>query len=280
MRFTAATAVSLLAGSAIAAPADMNMNSSKAADMSTDASSITNIRLADMFSERQMAVLKVLSKHQQELGMSQEEMQMMDAFMAALHGDAAGNVKRDDPAPVDAADTAPVDAADTAPVDAADTAPVDAADTAPVDAADPTVTPTSANSTALDILDGVIAALTAAGSNAATPVAGADTTGVNSTAAGALGSSTGLLSILKGIPVLGALLGTMTSTAGGATSGLGSATSGLSNLTGGCAGGLEGLTGGLGGLKGGLGGLTGGLGLLGGLKKGGLLGGILIPGIL
>ncbi|PTB40246.1 hypothetical protein M441DRAFT_59046 [Trichoderma asperellum CBS 433.97] len=272
MRFTAATAVSLLAGSAIAAPADMNMNSSKAADMSTDASSITNIRLADMFSERQMAVLKVLSKHQQELGMSQEEMQMMDAFMAALHGDAAGNVKRDDPAPVDAVDTAPVDAADTAPVDAADTAPVDAAD--------PTVTPTSANSTALDILDGVIAALTAAGSNAATPVAGADTTGVNSTAAGALGSSTGLLSILKGIPVLGALLGTATSTAGGATSGLGSATSGLSNLTGGCAGGLGALTGGLGGLKGGLGGLTGGLGLLGGLNKGGLLGGILIPGIL
>lgn len=95
MRFTAATVVSLLAGSAIAAPTDINAN--KASDMSADASSITNMRLADMFSERQMAVLKVLSEHQQELGMGQEEKEMMDAFMAALHDEAAVNVKRQVP---------------------------------------------------------------------------------------------------------------------------------------------------------------------------------------
>ncbi|KAM0480228.1 hypothetical protein ACHAPX_004054 [Trichoderma viride] len=242
MRFTAVSVVSLLAGTAIAAPTDVNAN--KASDMSADAS-IANMRLANLFSERQMAVLRVLSEHQQELGMSQEEKDMMDAFMAALHDEAAVTVKRQALVPV------------------------------------PTLT--ALNGTALGSLGSVI--------GAPTGIVGAVGGAASGAANTAAGLGTDLLSILKNIPGLGALLANATGAAGGATSGLGSATSGLSGLTGGLGGlngslgGLTGRLGGqngsLGGLTGGLGGLTGGLGgLCGGARRGGLLGGILIPGIL
>ncbi|KAM0512118.1 hypothetical protein ACHAPE_009166 [Trichoderma viride] len=236
MRFTAVSVVSLLAGSAIAAPTDMNAN--KASDMSADAS-IANMRLANLFSERQMAVLRVLSEHQQELGMSQQEKDMMDALMAALH-DETVTVKRQALVPV------------------------------------PTLT--ALNGTALGSLGSVV--------GAPTDIVGAVGGAASGAANTAAGLGTDVLSILKGIPGLGSLLG-----GARGTPGLGSATSGLSGLTGGLGGlngSLGGLTGGLGGsnsslggLTGGLGGLTGGLGgPCGGAGRGGLLGGILIPGIL
>ncbi|KAL7920600.1 hypothetical protein ACQKWADRAFT_328614 [Trichoderma austrokoningii] len=250
MKFT--TVVSLLAGSALAAPADIK--ATKPTGMSANASSMGGMRLADMFDVRQMAVLKVLSEHQQELGMSQQEKQMMDAFMAALHGEAAVNAKRQ--APAAAPDATALNSLDGA---------TDALTA--VDSGVPT---------------GVAGAVGEAAS------------GVTNTAAGAPISVTDILNILKSNPVLAALLGNVTGAAGGLTGGLGGLTGGLGNLTGGLTGNLTGglgnLTGGLGGLTGGLGNLTGGLGgLNGGLGgllgvlgggRGGLLGGILIPGIL
>ncbi|KAK1238137.1 hypothetical protein MKX08_002716 [Trichoderma sp. CBMAI-0020] len=236
MKFTIATVVSLLAGSAIAAPAEMKAN--KATDMSAGASSIANMRLADMFSERQMAVLKVLSEHQQELGMSQEEKHMLDAFMTALN-EAVVNAKRQAPLPV------------------------------------PALTPAALNTTAPGSLGSTIGALdgvNSSGADAPTGIAGAVGDAASGAVNTAVGSATDVLSILKNIPALAGLLANATGTVGGATSGLGSATSGLSGLTG--------LNGALGGLTGGLGGLRGLAGLLSRIHRGGLLGGILIPGIL
>ncbi|KAM0444356.1 hypothetical protein ACHAO4_010255 [Trichoderma viride] len=276
MRFTAATVVSLLAGSAIAAPTDMNAN--QASDMSADASSIAKMSLADMFSERQMAVLKVLSEHQQELGMSQEEMDMMDAFMAALH-EAGVNVKRQ---------LIAIPTAITA------------------------LAPPAINATALGSLRSAITALNGANSGAGAGAAsGAANTAVGSAPdllsilknipglAGLLGGVTGTLggatsglgSATSGLGGLTGGLGGLNSTLGGLTGGLGGLNSTLGGLTGGLgglnstlgglSGGLGRLNGSLGGLTGGLGGLTGGLGgLCGGVRRGGLLGGILLPGIL
>ncbi|KAJ4857876.1 hypothetical protein T069G_08773 [Trichoderma breve] len=250
MRFTTAV-VSILVGSAFAAPTEMSaeMKTDTASDMSADAiAALSHMHLSDIFSERQLAVIKVLSKHKHELGLNDKEAEMMDTFMGALHETFHLNDKRQ----------IATDAAGNA---------------------------TNTVTGALGNPGGVIDPLNVTNTNATTGAVG--TTIANATT-GALAGSTALLDILKSIPALGALLAGTTGGLGGATSGLTGAASGLGGLTGGLGestGGLGGLTGGLGGLTGGLGGLTGSLGGLGSLgllcpRSGGLLGGILIPGIL
>lgn len=250
MRFTTAV-VSILVGSAFAAPTEMSadMKTDSSSDMSADAiAALSHMQLSDIFSERQLAVLKVLSKHKHELGLNDKEAEMMDTFMGALHETFHLNDKRQIPTPPSIITNA-TDAVGNA---------------------------TNTVTGALGNPGGVIDPLNVTNPNATTGALGA--TIANATT-GALTGSTALLDILKSIPALGALLGGTTGGLGGATSGLTGAASGLGGLT----GGLGGLTGSLGGSTGGLGGLTGGLGGLGGLlcpRSGGLLGGILIPGIL
>jgi hypothetical protein len=230
MKFT--TVVSLLAGSAIAAPTDM-----RAADTSADASSIANVRLADMFSERQMAVLKVLSEHQQDLGLSEQEKALMDAFMAALHDEAEANAKRDLPVPVPALPVSvPAVPVPAVPVPAVPVpsvsvpgvsvpaasvgAAVPTALTPPLPASVNATAPTTGpvNPTALGNLGSAIDALNTVNNatGLATGAVGSAASGVANATAGATGAVPDLSSILKGIPALGPLLANVTSTAGGA----------------------------------------------------------------
>ncbi|KAL7952974.1 hypothetical protein V8C34DRAFT_318583 [Trichoderma compactum] len=267
MRFTTAV-VSILAGSAFAAPTDMSaeMKADTASDMSADAAAaLSNMQLADMFSERQLAVLKVLSEHKHELGLNDKEAEIMDTFMGALHETVHLNDKRQ----------------------------------AATTAAPPVITNATNTVTGpLGSLGSVIDPLNTTNANATTAALGTTAGTITDATTGALAGSISPLDILKSIPALASLLGQVpglggatsgltggTSGLGGLTGGLGGLTGGLGGLTGGLGGltgGLGGLTGGLGGLTGGLGGLTGGLGGLGGLGLfgRGLLGGILIPGIL
>lgn len=263
MRFTTAV-VSILVGSAFAAPTEMSteMNADTASDMSADAiAALSHMHLSDIFSERQLAVLKVLSKHKHELGLNDKEAEMMDTFMGALHETFHLNDKRQIAIPPSIITNA-TDAIGNA---------------------------TNTVTGALGNPGGLIDPLNVTNTNATTGAVGTTAGTIANATTGALTGSTALLDILKSIPALGALLAGTTGGLGGATSGLTGAASGLGGLTGatsglgGLTGGLGGLTGGLGGLTGGLGGLTGGLGGLGGLlcpRSGGLLGGILIPGIL
>lgn len=254
MRFTTAV-VSILVGSAFAAPTEMStdMNADTASDMSADTiTALSHMHLSDIFSERQLAVLKVLSKHKHELGLNDKEAEMMDTFMGALHETFHLNDKRQIAIPPSIITNA-TDAAGNA---------------------------TNTVTGALGNPGSLIDPLNITNPNATTGAVGTTAGTIANATTGALTGSTALLDILKSIPALGSLLAGTTGGLGGATSGLTGATSGLGGLT----GGLGGLTGGLGGLTGGLGGLTGGLGGLGGLgacsRSGGLLGGILIPGIL
>ncbi|KAL6693387.1 hypothetical protein J3F84DRAFT_350794 [Trichoderma pleuroticola] len=230
MRFTTAI-VSILVGSAFAAPTDMSaeMKADTASDMSADAvAALSHMRLADMFSERQLAVLKVLSEHKQELGLNDKEAEMMDTFMGALHETFHLNDKRQIATPPSIITNA-TDAAGNA---------------------------TNTATSPLGSLGSAINPLNVTNTNATT---------------GALTGSISPLDILKSIPGLASLLGGATSGLGGATSGLTGGTSGLGGLTGGLGGltsGLGGLAGGLGGL-GGLGLL--GRGLLGGILIPGIL---------
>ncbi|KAK0755784.1 hypothetical protein N5P37_011658 [Trichoderma harzianum] len=262
MRFTTAV-VSILVGSAFAAPTEMSaeMKADTASDMSADAiAALSHMRLSDIFSERQLAVLKVLSEHKHELGLDDKEAEMMDTFMGALHETFHLNDKRQiaTPAAPPSIITNATDAAGNA---------------------------TNTVTGALGNPGGVIDPLNVTNTNATTGAVGTTAGTITNATTGALTDSTALLNILKSIPALGNLFAGTTGGLGGATSGLTGATSGLGGLTGGLGGltgGLGGLTGGLGGSTGGLGGLTGGLGgLCGpGLFGRGLLGGILIPGIL
>ncbi|TFA98413.1 hypothetical protein CCMA1212_009847 [Trichoderma ghanense] len=253
MKFTATTIISLLTSTALAAPTDLSSNSTTTA-MVPEASPPTELHLADIFSDRQAAVLKVLSSHKQDLGLSEKEAEILDTFMKALRDNVSINVKRQlppvSPPPADGTNT-------TTP-----TTPTDGTGAAGGS------TPVQGNGTLVDPLNGVN--VTALGGL----LGSAPLNGVNVTALGSLlGNATGTaatanatataLAILGAIPGLASLLG------GTTTGGLGGLTAGLGGLTG------------LGGLNGGMSGLTGGLGgLLGGLRRGGLLGGILIPGIL
>ncbi|KAF3067897.1 hypothetical protein CFAM422_008562 [Trichoderma lentiforme] len=240
MRFTTAV-VSILVGSAFAAPTEMSaeMKADTASDMSADAiAALSHMRLSDIFSERQLAVLKVLSEHKHELGLNDKEAKMMDTFMGALHETFHLNDKRQIAIPPSIVTNA-TDVAGNA---------------------------TNTVTGALGNPGSVIDPLNVTDTNATTGAVGTTAGTITNATTGALADSNALLNILKGIPALGNLLT-------GTTGGLGGTTSGLT-----------GATSGLGGLTGGLGGLTGGLGGLGGLlscpRSGGLLGGILIPGIL